>query len=133
MIAAYSLFDTIGIRTIGPELEYATFVYVSWLMIFPAIPILVVAFAVRRGEIISHIRANAVKGIGGGTIALGSYALIIFAFANAPVASVAALRETGVVFAALIGTFALGEHLGRRRIPAAILVAVGAGALKFTS
>jgi len=133
MIAAYSLFDTIGIRTIGPEIAYATIVYVCWLMIFAAIPILVVSFALRRGAIIKHMRANALQGIGGGAVAVASYALILFAFENAPVSSVAALRETGVVFAALIGTFLLGERLGKRRIPAAILVAVGASALKFAA
>lgn len=133
MIAAYSLFDTIGIRTLGPEIEYAAIVYVCWLMIFTAIPVLAVAFAVRRGRIITYMRANALKGIAGSTVAVGSYALILFAFEEAPVASVAALRETGVVFAALIGTFLLGERLGKRRIPAAILVAIGASALKFAA
>jgi drug/metabolite transporter (DMT)-like permease len=133
MIAAYSLFDAIGIRTIGPEIEYAAITYGSWLMIFAAIPILTVVFTIRRGRIITHMRANALKGAVGGIIAVGSYMLILFAFANASVASVAALRETGVVFAALIGTFILGERLGRRRIPAAILVAVGAGAIKFAA
>ncbi|MBT4908249.1 MAG: EamA family transporter [Rhodospirillaceae bacterium] len=133
MIAAYSLFDAIGIRTIGPEIEYAAITYGSWLMIFAAIPIFAVVFTIRRGRIITHMRANALKGAAGGVIAVGSYMLILFAFANASVASVAALRETGVVFAALIGTFILGERLGRRRIPAAILVAVGAGAIKFAA
>ncbi len=133
MIAAYSLFDAIGIRTIGPEIEYAAVVYGSWIMVFAAIPILTVAFTIRRGRIIRHIRTNAAKGIAGGAIAVVSYMLILFAFANASVASVAALRETGVVFAALIGTFILGERLGKRRIPAAILVAIGAGAIKFAA
>lgn len=133
MIAAYSLFDAIGIRTIGPEIEHAAIVYGSWLMVFAAIPILAVAGFIRRGRIIKHIRANAAKGIAGGAIAVASYMLILFAFANASVAGVAALRETGVVFAALIGTFVLGERLGKRRIPAAILVAIGAGAIKFAA
>lgn len=133
MIAAYSLFDAVGIRTIGPELEYATIVYVSWLMIFAAVPILTVAFLLRRGQILPYMRAHALQGIGGGAIAVASYALVLFAFANASVGSVAALRETGVVFAALIGTLVLGERFGKRRIPAALLVALGAGALKFAA
>lgn len=133
MIAAYSLFDAVGIRTIGPEIEHAAITYASWLMIFTAIPVLGVVFIIRRGKIAPYIRANALKGAAGGVIAVASYMLILFAFANASVASVAALRETGVVFAALIGTFVLGERLGRRRIPAAILVAVGAGAIKFAA
>ena len=133
MIADYSLFDTLGIRTIGPELEYAAITYTSWLMIFTAIPVLAVVFTIRRGRIAPYLRANAIKGAVGGIIAVTSYMLILFAFANASVASVAALRETGVVFAALIGTFILGERLGKRRIPAAIMVAVGAGAIKFAA
>jgi drug/metabolite transporter (DMT)-like permease len=133
MIAAYSLFDAIGIRTIGPEIEYAAITYGSWLMIFTAIPVFAVALTIRRGKIIPYMRANTFKGFAGSTIAVASYMLILFAFANASVASVAALRETGVVFAALIGTFILGERLGKRRIPAAILVAVGAGAIKFAA
>ena len=73
------------------------------------------------------------QGAVGGGIGVASYMLILFAFANASVASVAALRETGVVFAALIGAFVLRERFGKRRIPAAILVALGAGAVRFAA
>jgi drug/metabolite transporter (DMT)-like permease len=133
MIAAYSLFDAVGIRTIGPELEHASIAYGSWLMIFTAIPVLTIAAVIRRGRIVPYLRANALQGAVGGGIGVASYMLILFAFANASVASVAALRETGVVFAALIGTFVLGERFGKRRIPAAILVALGAGAVRFAA
>ncbi|MBN43609.1 MAG: EamA family transporter [Alphaproteobacteria bacterium] len=133
MIAAYSLFDAVGIRTIGPEIDYAAITYGSWLMIFTSVPVLAIALTIRRGRIFPYMRTNMIKGAIGGVVAVGSYMLILFAFANASVAAVAALRETGVVFAALIGTFILGERLGARRIPAAILVALGAGALKFAA
>ena len=133
MIAAYSLFDAVGIRTIGPELELASVAYGSWLMIFTAIPVLTISGVIRRGRIVPYLRANALQGAVGGGIGVASYMLILFAFANASVASVAALRETGVVFAALIGTFVLGERFGKRRIPAAILVALGAGAVRFAA
>jgi len=129
-IAAYSLFDAVAIRTIGPEIETATLVYLCWLMVFAAIPIVAATYWARRGHILIHLRAHAVQGIGGAFIAIASYGLILYAFANASVASVAALRETGVVFAALIGVLVLGEQFGKRRIPAAIMVASGAAALK---
>lgn len=132
-IAAYSLFDVVGIRTVAPEIEHGLFVYLSWIMVFAAIPIMAATYIVRRGHILAHLRAHALTGIGGATIALTSYGLVLFAFANASVGSVAALRETGVVFAALIGVLVLGEPLGKRRIPAAVLVAGGAAALKFTA
>jgi drug/metabolite transporter (DMT)-like permease len=130
-IAAYSLFDAVGIRTVAPDIDHGIFVYLAWIMVFAAIPIIIATYIVRRGHILVHLRAHALIGIGGATIALTSYGLVLFAFANAPVASVAALRETGVVFAALIGVLVLSEPLGKRRIPAAILVAGGAAALKF--
>ncbi|MBO6782419.1 MAG: EamA family transporter [Alphaproteobacteria bacterium] len=132
-IAAYSLFDAVGIRTIAPDVTNATLFYLCWIMVFAAIPIVGATWLARRGSILAHVRAHALEGIGGATIAMGSYGLILFAFANAPVASVAALRETGVVFAALIGVLVLGEKFGARRIPAAILVAAGAAALKFAA
>jgi drug/metabolite transporter (DMT)-like permease len=75
--------------------------------------------------------ANGLKGFAGATLGMASYGLVLFAFSNASVGSVAALRETGVVFAALIGVLVLGEPLGKRRIPAAMLVALGAATLKF--
>jgi drug/metabolite transporter (DMT)-like permease len=130
-IAAYSLFDAVGIRTIGPDVEQPTLFYLCWIMVFAAIPIVAATWMARRGAIVSHLRRHAWQGAGGAAIALTSYGLVLFAFANASVAGVAALRETGVVFAALIGVLVLGERLGSRRIPAAIMVAAGAAALKF--
>jgi len=130
-IAAYSLFDAVGIRTIGPDVEQPTLFYLCWIMVFAAIPIVAASWLTRRGAIVSHPLRHAWQGAGGAAIALTSYGLVLFAFANASVAGVAALRETGVVFAALIGVLVLGERLGSRRIPAAIMVAAGAAALKF--
>jgi len=130
-IAAYSLFDAVGIRTIGPDVEQPTLFYLCWIMVFAAIPIVAATWMARRGETVSYLRRHAWEGAGGATIALTSYGLVLFAFANASVAGVAALREIGVVFAALIGVLVLGEQPGYRRIPAAIMVAAGAAALKF--
>jgi drug/metabolite transporter (DMT)-like permease len=130
-IAAYSLFDAVGIRTIGPEMEDATLFYLCWIMVFAGIPIITATYIVRRGHIRTYVMANGLKGFAGATLGMASYGLVLFAFSNASVGSVAALRETGVVFAALIGVLVLGEPLGKRRIPAAMLVALGAATLKF--
>lgn len=132
-IAAYSLFDAVGIRTIGPEVEDATLFYLCWIMVFAGIPIITATYIVRRGHIRPYIMKHGFKGMAGAAIAVTSYGLVLFAFSNASVGSVAALRETGVVFAALIGVVVLGEPFGMRRIPAAILVALGAAALKFAA
>jgi drug/metabolite transporter (DMT)-like permease len=59
----------------------------------------------------------------------GAYALVMYALTRAPVASIAALRETGVIFAAIIGTFILKEPLGIRRVVASLFVAAGVAIL----
>jgi len=50
---------------------------------------------------------------------------VLWAQTKAPLAEVAAIRETSVVFAALIGLIVLGEDFGRRRIAAAVVIATG--------
>jgi uncharacterized membrane protein len=63
-------------------------------------------------------------------LSLGAYLLVLFAYAIAPLATVAPLRESGIVLAAAWGTFKLGEAAGRRdattKIGAAALVVIGA-------
>ena len=60
----------------------------------------------------------------GGSASLGSYAIALWAMTRAPVASVAALRETSVLFAAVLGTWVLKERFGlQRAIGTAVIVA----------
>jgi drug/metabolite transporter (DMT)-like permease len=63
---------------------------------------------------------------GGGIVSLIAYGIIIFAMSLGPMGPVSALRETSVVFAALIGRFFPHERLTVYRIAACIVVAVGA-------
>jgi drug/metabolite transporter (DMT)-like permease len=66
-----------------------------------------------------------------GTLAsLGSYGIALWAMTRAPVAVVAALRETSVLFAALIGTRLLAEPFGARRLAAACVIVIGAAILQ---
>ncbi len=64
-------------------------------------------------------------------MALVSYALVVTAFSLGPAGPVTALRETSVVFAALIGWLFLGEVLTARRLAACIIVALGAVCLGY--
>jgi drug/metabolite transporter (DMT)-like permease len=61
----------------------------------------------------------------GGVLAVGANGLVIWAMSRAPMASVAALRETSVIMAALIGVRLLREPFGLRRVVAASVVAAG--------
>ena len=65
------------------------------------------------------------KGLAAGVISLVAYGLVLWAQTKAPLAEVAALRETSVIAAALIGTLLFKEKFGPRRIAAAVLVATG--------
>ena len=65
-----------------------------------------------------------------GAITLGAYWLVVWALTQAPMASVSALRETSVIFGALIGSLLFKEPQGRRRVLAATLVAAGVVLLK---
>ena len=70
--------------------------------------------------------AEAGKAAGGGLIALAAYGSIIWAMQASPMSAVSALRETSVVFAALLGAIFLGERLTGLRIAGCCIIAAGA-------
>lgn len=119
-IASYTVVDGIGVRTAGSVAGY-----IGWLFALDAIPIVLVAAILRRRELRWTVRTEWKKGVVGGMLALGAYGMVIWAMNLAAMAAVSALRETSVIFAALIGTLLLKERFGRLRISAAVLVAAG--------
>jgi drug/metabolite transporter (DMT)-like permease len=64
------------------------------------------------------------------SLTITSYTIVLWAMTRAPIAAVAALRETSVIFAALIGSVLLKEQMGRPRLAGAIVVACGIAALR---
>jgi drug/metabolite transporter (DMT)-like permease len=70
--------------------------------------------------------------LGGGGASLLSYGIALWAMTRAPVAAVAALRETSILFAALISVILLHEKLTRNRIVAAVLLTAGAVAIRLS-
>lgn len=79
----------------------------------------------RRGQIHGFLRAEGTRACAGGLIATLGYSIVLWALARGAMVQVSALRETSVLFAALIGTRWLGEPLGRRRVAAAAGVVAG--------
>ena len=120
MIASYTLIDGIGVRLSGNPASY-----IGWLFILSPLPIASIAMLRRRGDAIVYIRKNWKLAVLGGGLNLGSYGLSIWALNLAAMAHVSAMRETSVIIAALIGTQLLGESFGKRRILAAMVVAIG--------
>ncbi len=119
MIASYSLVDGLGVRAAGTEQGY-----IGWLFI-AEIVVAIIMFA-RLGTGIKTIRwKTVVMGLLGGLISAAAYGLVIYAKSFSPLAMVSTLRETSVVFAALIGIVWLGERPWKRRILASAVVAAG--------
>ena len=120
-IAGYTIFDGIGVRT--TETPYS---YIAWLIAIQSLPILALAWWRRGRDFPALARAEWRSGAIGGLLIGLSYGMAMWAFAQEALALVMALRETAVIFGALIGAIVFKEAFGRWRVLASILVAAGA-------
>lgn len=118
-IAAYTIVDGLGVRRAHDPVAYA-----ALLFLLQGPPISLIA-AARRPAAAWRNRTTMDRGLLAGLLALAAYGIVLWAQTRAPLAEVAAIRETSVVFAALIGVAAFGENFGRRRFAAALVIATG--------
>ncbi len=128
MIGGYTLVDGTGARVSGNAPAY-----IAWLFTLDCLPLLALALLRRHGKIGSTLSAQWRTGAIGGVLALSAYGLVIWALSLGAMAPIAALRETSVVMAAVIGTTVLREPFGVRRVLAAIGVAAGVIILRLAS
>ena len=120
-IAGYTLIDKRGIRHANP---------VTYLELSMIVPSLAYAAAVTRTRGAAAARAAVtVASVAAGVAIFGAYALVLAALQRAPAASVAAVRETGVVLAALLAVPILHERVGLARVAGACVVVAGIAAL----
>lgn len=125
VICVYTLVDGIGTRLSGNA-----FSYVGWMLLLDAGILAAFVFA-RHGEAArNQLSARWHLGLGGGLCTWASYAIALWAMTRAPVALVAALRETSVIFGTVLAALVLKEKFGGVRYAAAFLVCAGAVALK---
>jgi phosphonate utilization associated putative membrane protein len=125
VIAVYTVVDALGARAAGNALQYvlALFVLDGW-----PFGLLVLW---RRGRAAwPYARRRWPVALGGALASLGSYGIALWAMTRAPVATVAALRETSVLFAALIGTWVLKEAFTLRRAVGTAAIVIGVIALR---
>src|SRR5712692_7601254 len=119
-ICAYSVVDGVGARLAGSANAYSVALFVG---IGPVMAIYALA---RRGrEVIPAMGRHWGTGLGGGALQLGSYGIAIWAMTVAPIAIVAALRETSVLFGTLIAVVFLKEPMRTGRIVAALMIVSG--------
>ena len=121
-ICLYSVVDGIGARAAGPGLANAY----SCLLFVGIAPVVLGYALVRRGwAVVPAMTPHWKIGLGGGVMAVISYSIAIWAMTVAPIAIVAALRETSVLFGALIAVLFLGEPLRAARVIAALMIVAG--------
>ncbi|HWR87363.1 MAG TPA: EamA family transporter [Acidiferrobacterales bacterium] len=125
VIAVYTLVDGQGARLSGHA-----FSYTGWMFLLTAVLLLGLSFALKGRRVIDHVRHGWQRGLLGGASTLASYGLALWAMTQAPIALVAALRETSVVFAAIMAALFLAEPVTRLRAVSIITVAAGAVAIK---
>lgn len=125
-IAAYTLSDGIGVRASGSAVSYTL-----WLFFLNAISIMLVVRWRRGSRFLRGICSRWRMALAGSLMAMLSYGIVLWAMSVAPIPAVAALRETSVIFAALLGTWLLREPMGHWRIAGAALVMLGAVAIRW--
>ncbi|MEO0467062.1 MAG: DMT family transporter [Pseudomonadota bacterium] len=101
------------------------FTFIVWLFLLDWIGIAVVTLYTRRGEVISRVRPQMKAALFGGVAGTLSYGAAIIAFTLTDAVLVTALRETSVIFAALLAWWFLKEGFGLRRTIAAAILALG--------
>lgn len=125
VIGAYTLIDAAGARASAAPVSYTL-----WFFVANGVVITAIGLATRGRAVPAYFRRHWLRAAAGGACALGAYSIALWAMTRAPVALVAVLRETSVIFAAVLGAAVLKEKLTRRRLVATGAVLAGLVALK---
>jgi multidrug transporter EmrE-like cation transporter len=125
VIAAYTLNDALGARISGAPLAYTL-----WLFPLTAVPTML--WLHRDGLPRPPNWGEVQRSLGGAGCVIGAYALVLWAMTHAPVAPVAALRETAILFGVVMARFLLRERPGRWGWGGALTIATGAVLLRLS-
>jgi drug/metabolite transporter (DMT)-like permease len=124
-IAVYTVVDGMGGRISGDPLAYAGLVFV-----FDSLFLLITGVALRGPGILGQVLPHWKLGLLGAGASALAYAIVIWAMSKSPIAMVAALRETSIVFALVLSARYLRETLSIQRVIGGFLIAVGAVLLR---
>jgi drug/metabolite transporter (DMT)-like permease len=125
VIVAYTIVDGLGVRA-----SRNAWSYVLWLFFLNTFPLLAIGFASSARAVLSVPLRGWGKGLAGGLCTICAYGLALWAMTQAPIALVAALRETSVLFGTALGALFLKESFGLNRWLASMLITAGAVAMK---
>lgn len=118
--AGYTLLDGQGARIAGDPAQF-----VGWMFVLDGIFFASVMTALRGLSAWPRQPRVWVQGSVGAAASYGSYAIVVWGMTMAPIALVAALRETSIVFGVLIGWLAFGERMGRTKALSVLLIVAG--------
>lgn len=118
--AGYTLADGLGARVSGDPLQY-----VGWLMILSAVFYTPAAVYLRGVEVMRASRKEWALGLVAAAASFAAYAIAVWAMTVAPLVLVAALRETSILFAVLIGWVVFGDRMDRGKLIATCLIVSG--------
>jgi drug/metabolite transporter (DMT)-like permease len=125
VIAGYTLVDGLGVRRSG-----APAAYTLWIFLLNGTELLLFVLIWRRRQFAGYVRGRWLMAVAGGASTLASYGIALWAMTVAPVALVAALRETSILFATVISVLMLKERVTLQRLACIVLIIAGAVALR---
>jgi drug/metabolite transporter (DMT)-like permease len=126
-ICAYSVVDGMGARAAGSANAYSVALFVG------IAPVMVIYALARSGPaVVPAMARHWGLGLAGGALQLASYGIAIWAMTVAPIAMVAALRETSVLFGAAIAVVFLKEPLRASRVVAALMIVAGLALIRLS-
>lgn len=126
-IAAYSLVDGFGARQAGTALGFY-----GYLSITNAVMFGMITRFTKPGLVTKALVQDWKMALSGGGLSFAAYALVMWAFTQAPIALVTAVRETSIIFALLLGVFFLKERLDLMKVFASLLTILGVVVMRFT-
>jgi drug/metabolite transporter (DMT)-like permease len=119
-IAAYTTVDGVGVR-----LSASPVGYIGWLMLLQSLCVPMFALARRRDVVLKQPPRVLGAGLAAGALSVLAYGLVLWAQTRGALAPIAALRETSVIFGAVIATLVFREPFGRTRVAATVIVVAG--------
>jgi len=125
VIVAYTVVDGLGARA-----SQNPWSYVLWMFFLNMFPFLVIGGTMHARAVLSTPVRGWAKGFVGGLCSICAYGIALWAMTRSPIAPVAALRETSVLFGTALGALLLKERFGPGRWLAVALIAAGAAAMK---
>ena len=110
---------------VGVRLSGSPVGYIGWLMVLESLCVPMFAVVRRRDVLLKQPKRILLAGLAAGALSVLAYGLVLWAQTRGALAPIAALRETSVIFGAIIGTLVFKEPFGRTRIAATVLVVAG--------